>query len=127
MWAVGCALTRGPVMSPGAIGARERVPAVQALRPLRAVSVRMLHSGMLQPTIQPPCILTQHGYSTFELCFPRAAHGGGADAGACKHRQLLCGARSLLRPAAARTLATRKPHRPRPDCPTRDLTTTGDP
>lgn len=54
-----CALTRGPVMSPGGIGARERVAAVQALRPLRAVSVRVFHNGMLQPTTQPSCILTQ--------------------------------------------------------------------
>lgn len=67
---MGCALTRGPVMSPGAIGARERVPAVQALRPLRTVSVRMFHSGMLQPTIQPPCILTQHLNSTVLLRLP---------------------------------------------------------
>lgn len=33
-------------MSPGGIGARERVAAVQALRPLRAVSVRVFHNGM---------------------------------------------------------------------------------
>lgn len=41
------ALTRGPVMSPGAIGARQRVATVQALRPLRAVSVRVLHTAVL--------------------------------------------------------------------------------
>lgn len=43
-------LTRGPVMSPGAIGAREGMPAVEALRPLRSVPVGVLHNAMLQDT-----------------------------------------------------------------------------
>lgn len=38
-------------MSPGAIGARERMPAVEALRPLRVVSMVVLHNTMLQPQI----------------------------------------------------------------------------
>lgn len=44
-------LTRGSVMSPGAIGARERVPSVEALRSLRVMSIVVLHTAMLQPHI----------------------------------------------------------------------------
>lgn len=44
-------LTRGSVMSPGAIGTRERMPAIEALRPLRVVSIVVLHNTMLQPQI----------------------------------------------------------------------------
>lgn len=40
-------ITRGSVMSPGAIGARERVPAVETLRALGAVSVLVPHTSAM--------------------------------------------------------------------------------
>lgn len=39
--------TRGPVMSPGAIGARQRVPTIETLRALSTVSIVMFHNSML--------------------------------------------------------------------------------
>lgn len=41
-------ITRGPVMSPGAIGTRKGVSTVKTLRALRPVSVVMFHNSMLQ-------------------------------------------------------------------------------
>lgn len=71
---VQCALTRGPVMSPGAIGARQRVAAVQALRALRAVAVRVLHSAVLQP---------QHNLLAFihnlPLCYTQTTQNSGTN------------------------------------------------